>query len=124
MFSLDHKRPLLRAKLRNVKVPGNCVPMESNNELPGEMGDHNGVVGPATDNKCYHSDRFYDEGEQWPNSLQACTICSCNSRRVKCEPIKCPSLNCRQEDIRQRKGDCCPICMSKYAVENRNQRAA
>lgn len=113
VYSEDHKRPLLRAKLRNVKVPGSCVPMDSDNELPGEMKDQNGVVGPATDNKCYHSDRFYDEGEQWANSLQACSICSCNSRRVKCEPIKCPVLNCRQEDIRQRKGDCCPICMSK-----------
>lgn len=114
VYSVDHKRPLLRAKLKNVKVPGNCVPIDSDNELPGEMKDQNGVVGPATDNKCYHSERFYDEGEQWANSLQACSICSCNSRRVKCEPIKCPVLNCRQEDIRQRKGDCCPICMSKY----------
>lgn len=117
VYSREHKRPLLRAKLKNVKVPNNCFPVDSDNELPtllNSMNDNNGISLPNGDNKCYHSDRFYEEGDQWTSPFVLCTMCSCMNRRVKCEPIKCPPLNCRQEDIRHRKGECCPICMSKY----------
>ena len=63
------------------------------------------------DTKCYHSNRFYDEGKQWYSSSETCTVCACNNRRFKCEPIKCPPVKCKKDEQMVKKGDnCCPSC--------------
>ncbi|GAB0098367.1 Dorsal-ventral patterning protein Sog [Sergentomyia squamirostris] len=120
VYSKEFMRPLLRAKLKNVKVPSRCFPNDSDNELPIIASTMNDVGHPsyhALDSKCYSSGQFYEEGEQWSDKLQECTMCSCVNRRVKCESIKCPPLRCKPEDVRHRKGECCPICMDSKTFE-------
>uniref|UniRef100_A0A182FME1 VWFC domain-containing protein n=1 Tax=Anopheles albimanus TaxID=7167 RepID=A0A182FME1_ANOAL len=123
--------PLLRSKVRSVtRVPHHCT-------TPGAAGTGGSAAGPsilahdnevqqhnypflandlptgtvAVDhNKCYHANRFYDDGETWRSTIESCTMCSCDARRIKCDPIRCPPLRCRNEDIIQRRGDCCPSC--------------
>lgn len=110
---------LLKGKLGSIKVPNECLPYSIDNNVPNET-----IVNPndPTDNnlpsiemrKCYHSGRFYDEGEQWRNNLDSCSMCSCIYGHAKCEETKCPPLKCKQEDIRPaREGECCPYCACK-----------
>uniref|UniRef100_A0A6B2E6G5 Putative conserved secreted protein n=1 Tax=Phlebotomus kandelakii TaxID=1109342 RepID=A0A6B2E6G5_9DIPT len=120
VFSKEFLRPLLRAKLKSVKVPIRCSPNDSDNELPIIASTMNDVGHPAyhaLDTKCYSSGQFYEEGEQWQDKQRACTMCSCVNRRVKCEAIKCPPLRCKQDDVRERKGECCPFCMDSKTFE-------
>lgn len=118
--SKERNEPLLKAKLKPTKVPNKCLPGHIINEIPTviyrdvdvKYNDNNLPTIVVTD-KCYHSGRFHDEGEQWHSALEQCTVCSCMHGTAKCEPIKCPPLRCRKEDIKQRPGDCCPVCMRK-----------
>lgn len=110
---------LLKGKLGSIKVPSECLPYSIDNNVPNET-----IVSPndPADNnlpsievrKCYHSGRFYDEGEQWRNTVDTCSMCSCIYGHVKCEETKCPPLKCKQEDVRPaRDGECCPYCARK-----------
>lgn len=112
----DSDEILLRGKLRSTKVPTHCFPLYTDNNVPSVFSpnEHNDNNLPAVDTKCYHSGRFYDEGEQWRSELESCTMCSCLHSRVKCEIVKCPPLKCKSEDVRTRKGECCAVCISKY----------
>lgn len=109
---------LLRGKLRSTKVPTHCFPLYTDNNVPSVFSpnEHNDNNLPAVDTKCYHSGRFYDEGEQWRSELESCTMCSCLHSRVKCEIVKCPPLKCKSEDVRMRKGECCATCISKCII--------
>uniref|UniRef100_A0A1Q3FN78 Putative conserved secreted protein n=1 Tax=Culex tarsalis TaxID=7177 RepID=A0A1Q3FN78_CULTA len=116
--SKSKDEPILKAKLKSIKVPNHCTGNQyhdndvQNNSVISTPHNDNNL--PTGETKCYHSSRFYDEGDMW-NVAEQCTMCSCFHRRVKCEPIKCPPLKCRKEDIVQKKGDCCPTCaVSRY----------
>ena len=102
---------LLKSKLKPIKVPSSCYPL-TDNDVGIATASDNANQQPS-DAKCFHSNRFYDDGEQWYNSQEACTVCSCNNRRVKCDSIKCPPLKCKKEEQIQKKGDCCPTCDGK-----------
>lgn len=102
---------LLKSKLKPIKVPNSCYPIYTDNEVGGGIATPaDNANQPSSDTKCYHSNRFYDDGEQWYSAIESCTVCACNNRRVKCDSIKCPPLKCKKEDQVQRKGDCCPTC--------------
>jgi chordin len=114
----DRDEAVLKAELKSTKIPAHCFPQYTDNDVPktpmtNEPNDNNL---PTVDTKCYHSGRFYDDGESWRSSLENCTICSCMFARVKCEPIKCPPLKCNKDEIKHRKGECCPSCSCKYTL--------
>lgn len=107
---------LLKGKLRATKIPNHCLPMYTDNNVPSVFSpnDHTDNHLPMGDKKCFHSGRFYDEGEQWRNGLETCSMCSCLHSRVKCESVKCPPLKCKGDDVLPpRKGECCSTCASK-----------
>lgn len=118
--SQDSDEVLLRGKLRTTKVPTHCFPLYTDNNVPSVFSpnEHNDNNLPAVDTKCFHSGRFYDEGEQWRSELESCTMCSCLHSRVKCETVKCPPVKCKSEDVRVRKGECCATCISKCNIAN------
>lgn len=114
--SKEHGDILLKAKLKSTKIPGHCFPIYNDNNVPSVFSpnDHNDNILPV-ETKCFHSGRFYDEGEQWRNGLETCSMCSCLHGRVKCESVKCPPLKCRGgELVPPRKGECCSTCASKF----------
>lgn len=122
--SKSKDEPILKAKLKSTKVPNHCTGNQyhdndvQNNSIISTAHNDNNL--PTGETKCYHSSRFYDEGDMWHSALESCTMCSCVHKRVKCEPIRCPPLKCRKEDIVQKKGDCCPTCaVSKYPDDTR-----
>lgn len=115
--SKDHGDLLLKGKLRSTKIPSHCFPLYTDNNVPSVFSpnDHSDNHLPTVDTKCFHSGRFYDEGEQWRNGMETCSMCSCLHGRVKCESVKCPPLKCKGDDILPpRKGECCSTCTSKY----------
>lgn len=108
---------LLKGKLKSVKIPSQCtMPGVDSNRIPSDLSpnDHTDNNVPL-DPKCLHSGRFYDEGEQWQNGLETCSMCACIYGRVKCDKLECPPLECKDGELRPpRKGECCPSCSSKY----------
>ncbi|XP_052873639.1 dorsal-ventral patterning protein Sog [Anopheles cruzii] len=132
------RESLLRSKVRSVtRVPHHCstgVSVASSGGQDNEVQQHHypflandlptGLVS-AESSKCFHANRFYDEGVAWRSALETCTMCSCDHRQVKCEAIRCPPLQCRNEDIVQQHGDCCATCnTSKYAGQPSNTDSA
>uniref|UniRef100_A0A182TCJ8 VWFC domain-containing protein n=1 Tax=Anopheles maculatus TaxID=74869 RepID=A0A182TCJ8_9DIPT len=110
--------PLMRARVHTpTRVPSHCTG-GMDNEVQQDPFAANDVP-VATNEKCFHSGRFYDEGETWRSAVEACTMCSCDHQQYKCEKMKCPPLRCRKEDIVQKKGECCPSCAApKSSVGN------
>lgn len=104
---------LLKAKLGPIKIPNACYPIYMVNEVNGVATASDTGNSPMAETKCFHSNRFYDDGEQWRSSSESCTICTCNNQRTKCDPIKCAPLRCRKEEQVQKKGDCCPTCVGE-----------
>ncbi|XP_055526281.1 dorsal-ventral patterning protein Sog [Wyeomyia smithii] len=120
--SKSKDEPILKAKLKSTKVPNHCTGNQyHDNDVQNNSvisTPHNDNYIPMGETKCYHSDRFYDEGDQWHSTHETCTMCSCVHKRVRCEPIRCPPLKCRKEDIIQKKGDCCPSCAASRNTED------
>lgn len=108
---------LLKGKLRAINIPAQCImPGIDSSRIPSELSpnDHTDNNVPL-DPKCYHSGRFYDEGEQWQNGMETCSMCACVYGRVKCDKLECPPLKCKDGEIRlPRKDECCPSCFCKY----------
>lgn len=114
VMSKDKNEKLLRSKLKPIKVPNHCYPIYSDNDVGfATASDNSDNNLHNAETKCYHSERFYDDGEQWYSSQESCTLCSCGNGRVKCDAIKCPPLKCKKDEQLQRKGDCCPTCTGK-----------
>lgn len=108
---------LLKGKLKSVKIPTHCLPDNTDYNVQSVLSpnDHTDNNVPTMDTKCYHSGRFFDEGEQWRNEMESCSMCSCVHSRVKCEVFKCPPLKCKGDDVRQpREDECCPSCSCKF----------
>lgn len=108
VISKDMNEKLLRARLKPIKLPSNCYRISIDNEglnLPSDHSDNN-----VPETKCFHSGRFYAEGEQWESGNEKCTLCSCANGRIKCDKIKCPPLECDADKIIHREGECCPSC--------------
>lgn len=119
IVSKDSSNIFLKSKLKPIKIPNSCYPVYSDNDVGVATASDNAYQ-QSSDTKCYHSNRFFDEGEQWYSSTESCTLCACNNRRVKCDSIKCPPLKCKKEEQLQKKGDCCPTCLSKLLFKNTN----
>jgi chordin len=104
---------LLKAKLNQIKIPSSCYPIYTDNDVGVATASDNANV-PSSDTKCFYSNRFYDDGEQWTSTIETCTICACNNRRTKCETIKCPPLKCKKDEQLHKKGECCPTCSGEF----------
>lgn len=109
VVSKDSNNNLLKSKLRSIKIPNSCYPIYTDNDVGIATASDNANQ-PTSDTKCFHSNRFYDDGEQWYSSVDTCTLCACNNQLVKCDSIKCPPLKCKKDEQLQKKGDCCPTC--------------
>jgi chordin len=105
---------ILKTKLKSVKVPKHCYPHTAENEVGTLAEDNNNRQ--SFDTKCFHSNRFYEDGEQWTSAIESCTVCACNNRRVKCDAIKCPPLKCKKDEQQHRKGECCPTCVGELKI--------
>uniref|UniRef100_A0A182N420 Short gastrulation n=1 Tax=Anopheles dirus TaxID=7168 RepID=A0A182N420_9DIPT len=111
--------PLLRARLgAPTRVPSHCTG-GLDNEVQQDPSTANDVQ-TAANEKCFHSGRFYNEGETWRSAVDVCTMCSCDHQQYKCEAMKCPPLRCRKEDIVQKKGECCPSCAAPKVATGNN----
>lgn len=103
---------LLKGKLRTFKVPTHCLPVSS--DATNMLSDQADPTVISVGSKCFHSNRFYDDGDQWRNRMQTCSMCSCVLGRVKCDAIECPPLACKADEIRPpREDECCPVCTCK-----------
>lgn len=109
IVSKENNLSLLKSKLKSLKIPNTCYPISTDNDVGIATASDNANQ-PSSETKCYHSTRFYDDGEQWYSLSESCTVCACNNRRVKCDSIKCPPLKCKKDEQIQKKSDCCPIC--------------
>lgn len=114
--SQEREDIVLRGKLKSTKVPSHCLPFYTDNNVHSvfSANEHNDNHITTVNTKCFHSRRFYEEGEQWKSELETCTMCSCQHGHVKCEAVKCPPLKCKAEETRIREGECCSTCISKY----------
>jgi chordin len=110
IVSKDNNNNLLKSKLRTIKIPNTCYPPVHTDNDVGHATPSDRANQPTGETKCFHSNRFYDDGEQWLSSIESCTLCACNNQRVKCDVIKCPPLKCKKDEQLQKKGDCCPTC--------------
>lgn len=45
--------------------------------------------------------------------FQSCHMCGCVHGVLRCDPVRCPPVNCAVPTI-QPPGQCCPICTSKF----------
>jgi chordin len=97
---------LLSSRMKSVKIPQHCITNDNGSDV-NVLRDGAKII-DASSPKCFDSNRFWEDGEQW--NSDACKICSCNNRQINCEPIKCPPLKCRKEEQLKRKGECCPVC--------------
>jgi chordin len=109
VVSKDTNSNLLKSKLKSIKIPNSCYPIFTDNDVGIATASDNANV-QTSETKCFHSNRFYDDGEQWYSSVESCTLCACNNQRVKCDSIKCPPLKCKKDEQLQKKGECCPTC--------------
>lgn len=112
----DNVTALLHTRLPQISVPSSClaaVPWNNdNNELtPTNYAPNNN---PPTDNSlsntatCYQSGTTYEDGKQWIVT-ESCHICACAQGAVRCEEMRCPSVQCSVPTIKP-PGQCCPIC--------------
>ncbi|XP_045516979.1 dorsal-ventral patterning protein Sog [Pieris brassicae] len=114
----------LRTRLPQISVPPSCLPSVSyvvDNELsPNYPPTHNNV---PPDNSlsntasCFYAGRSYEDGAQWM-ATELCHMCGCVHGALRCDPIRCPVVECAAPTI-QPPGQCCPICTnSTTAVWN------
>lgn len=116
IVSKARNETILRSRVKPIKIP-KCGGGTDNDVPYYQKADPNEIS--SASRKCFHYDRFYDEGQQWPSTTESCTMCSCVHERVKCDPIKCPPLKCKTEDIIQpTKGACCASCNREYFCFN------
>lgn len=108
---------ILKGKLNSTKIPSHCMPEDNNVPSVHSPNDHTDNNVPTMDTKCRHSGRFFDEGDQWRNEEESCSMCACIYGRVICEAFKCPPLNCK--DVHPpRGGECCGSCASKFMPQS------
>lgn len=115
--SKESGQHLLKGLMHSIKIPNHCYPPTTDSNVPSVVLTLNDQVDPenagvSANTKCFHSKQFYDEGSQWTNELESCSMCHCTSGNVKCDKYECPPLDCKGGEIRQpRKGECCPSCI-------------
>ncbi|XP_076334234.1 protein kinase C-binding protein NELL2a-like isoform X2 [Tachypleus tridentatus] len=57
---------------------------------------------------CQINGSIHPDGASWK---QACDICSCLGGEVKCHPVHCAPVNCKNPF--QAPGECCPTCLKR-----------
>ncbi|KAL4715900.1 hypothetical protein ACJJTC_013200 [Scirpophaga incertulas] len=112
----DNDTALLRARLPQISVPSSCLPASpwvvGNEMSPNYAPSHVNTSPP--DNSlfntasCYYSGRFFEDGAQWM-ATDSCHMCGCVHGVLRCDPVRCPPVNCSVPTI-QPPGQCCPIC--------------
>lgn len=86
IVSKENNSNLLKSKLQPIKIPNSCYPIYSDNDVGGiATASDNANHALTSETKCYHSNRFYNDGDQWTSSTESCTVCACNNRQVKCD---------------------------------------
>lgn len=100
-------KPLLRGRLRKMKIPTHCeaLPDESRQAGPLNTLPEETVKAP-----CFESKRFHKDGEHWQSANQSCTMCSCLHGEVQCEAMRCPPLLCPAAERVMLSGACCATC--------------
>ncbi|KAK6620324.1 hypothetical protein RUM44_006725 [Polyplax serrata] len=98
---------LLRADMKQLKIPVECLSYTSDNDVPSfvSMSSHRTME----IKKCYHEGIFYDEGSQWRHPRDPCKMCHCLRGKEKCDDVVCPQLSCPNK-IKLSSRDCCPTC--------------
>ena len=73
----------IKGKLQDVKIPRECKPRFSRNDLemmPGFLNDLGEEV-PGADQtyalKCIYEGLVYEDGSQWKATHESCKMCSC-----------------------------------------------
>lgn len=112
----------MRGRVVRPKIPRHCLLFDGDNNVPLLSDDPEaGIISIAT--KCFHSGQFYDESQQWRNAEEKCSMCSCVEGSARCEPIKCPILNCPTANIVQPHDDeCCPVCAMNDTIATKEKR--
>ncbi|XP_015913510.1 protein kinase C-binding protein NELL2 isoform X1 [Parasteatoda tepidariorum] len=62
---------------------------------------------------CIFNGSTHPDGSTWKH---ACDICSCVHGEVKCAPVTCASVQCKNPV--HVPGECCPVCLKKCLFEN------
>ena len=73
---------LIEGEMQDVKVPRDCKPRFSRNDLelmPGFLNDLGEEVVGAEEKilKCIYEGAVYEDGSQWKATHEACKMCSC-----------------------------------------------
>lgn len=97
--------------LFQLKVPGNCLPHYSDNDVPTLSLDAD--VGQS--GACFHEGRFYQESDQW-TTKDPCTMCYCQNGNVKCDTTTCPDLQCTNKA--KNPSECCPVCSNSSSTQD------
>lgn len=94
-----------------MKVPMNCLPTISDNDVPTLQVIHD-IIGSSHNGACLHEGRFYQDEAQWTSFMNPCKMCYCQSGHTKCDITICPEVRCPSHMPIQKKlpGECCSVC--------------
>ncbi|XP_050351224.1 dorsal-ventral patterning protein Sog isoform X2 [Nymphalis io] len=117
----DNDTEFLRTRLPQISVPLSCLPAvpDSDNELSANY-EPTHVNSPPPDNSlsntasCYYAGKTYEDGAQWMLT-ESCHMCGCVHGVLRCDPVRCPPVNCAVPTI-QPPGQCCPICTNSTSA--------
>ncbi|KAH7957267.1 hypothetical protein HPB52_016978 [Rhipicephalus sanguineus] len=119
------KQVELRGHIRDIRIPDNCLPElaksgviggSGNTAVPGYSsdagggGENNEIYRIESNHKCYYDGEVFDDGAQWTARHEACVMCSCQARRLVCDPVVCPAVQCPNAVTLP--GECCPTCQA------------
>lgn len=106
-------KPLLRGRLRKVKIPTHCEALPDDSKHDGSMNTQSTEV---IKKPCFESKRFHKDGEQWQSEAKSCTMCSCLHGEVQCEAMLCPPLLCVAAERVMLPNACCATCAAPTNV--------
>ncbi|XP_050680807.1 dorsal-ventral patterning protein Sog [Leptidea sinapis] len=114
----------LRTRLPQISIPPTClgngvqysVYNEPNvNYPPAQTGSPDNTLTNTA--SCFYAGKSYEDGTHWI-AAESCLMCGCVHGVLRCDPIRCPPVDCAVPPI-QPPGQCCPICTnSTTAVWN------
>ncbi|KAH9376980.1 hypothetical protein HPB48_021546 [Haemaphysalis longicornis] len=115
------KQVELRGHIRDIHIPDNCLPELAKVRVPGgvpdrtypsdEGAENNEIYRIESNHKCYYDGEVFDDGAQWTARHEECVMCSCQARRLVCDPVVCPAVQCPNPVTLP--GECCPTCQDE-----------
>nr|XP_024215631.1 dorsal-ventral patterning protein Sog isoform X1 [Halyomorpha halys] len=73
---------LMSALWEHKDIPKSCLPETASSD-PSYRSDGSGFV--ITTASCYHGGMFHNDGEQWRDPSDTCTVCSCSLGSLSCQ---------------------------------------